>query len=238
MAGRNLIPGLWAQKWQERNFLIKILTFTNYLKHCYKLGSGFWKIIDSLDVGRDLFFPILLIQPVAKLDRLSDILKFILLSTCQMKSPTHNYAYCPKVINYSVLLRTKEFLRHGTIAVKTRKIPVKLGWVGTSQPSGCSNLDTELSYFMDLPKNHRLTNISWPTFLISFFILLLLRDKYNSLFLGRGVRPPFPKSWHQPFQGPKASASSPSKLITTFLDKNTVFSSGGLLAITVFILSS
>lgn len=126
----------------------------------------------------------------------------------------------------------------GLSLLKPGKIPVKLGWVGTSQSNGCSNLDTELSYFMDLPKNHQLTNISWPTFLISFFILLLLRDKYNSLFLGRGVRSPFPKSWHQPFQGPKASASSPSKLITTFLDKNTVFSSGGLLAITVFNLSS
>lgn len=153
---------------------MKVLTFINNWKHCYSLASGFWKTIDSLGVGRDIFFPILLIYPVTKLDNVlqNSAVSWICKNVfCNLKSNevsnSHNCTCCPKVINYPVLPKTEGFLEQWTITAKTEKVSSKLGWVGTSQSTCCPNLDTELSSFTDLTENHLLT-ISWPTFLVSF----------------------------------------------------------------------
>lgn len=182
---------------------MKVFTFPQIIKLCYSLGSSFWEIIDSLNVGINVFFfLILLIYSIQKLNNVlqnstvSWILKmyFVTWSHDEVSS-SHNACVALHVINYLGLLRTEGFLGHETILSENGKVSSKLGWTTrTSQPTGGPNLDTETQLFHGLHSAGLLTICDQLFSSISSFpILPFIKNKYNSLFAQRRIAPTFLK---------------------------------------------
>lgn len=232
--GRNLILILWAQEWQERSFLIKALTFINNVKALLWLRQWLLKnyrfFVYKKRCSHSHFAHLTCWQNLTMFCKTWQSLGFVkIYFVMQILEESSNSpsTCCPWWINHPGLLRTEGLMGHRTITAKSGKVVGKIGWA--CKPVGCPNLCTELSYFLSSQKKiYSPTFYDWHFSSLSSFPSLPLWGT-NTILVQRSL-PLFLKPWYYPFHGPRASASTPSKPIITFLETDTVLSWRGMLA--------